>query len=141
MNKKQYQQKIKKLAKKYDLKLLLLFGSRLKNKKFLHPESDMDIAYVGQGELTGEEIINFNCDLIDIFKHDKIDVVDLKKAPPLLFFEISKNSLLLFGKEMDYLEFKAMAFKRFIDAQSLFELEELLLKKRQESLRNFLYAK
>lgn len=141
MNKNKYQIRIKKLAKKYDLKLLLLFGSQLRYKKFLHPESDVDIAYISQRELSGEEIINFNCDLIDTFNYNKIDIVDLKKAPPFLCFEISKNSKLLFGKKMDYLEFKAVAFKKYIDTHSLFELEDFLIKKRQKSLGNFIYDK
>lgn len=127
--------KIQEIAEKYDLKMLLLFGSQLKSKKLLHPESDVDIAYASKKKLTGDETVDLNCDLIDIFEHSKIDMVDLKKAPPLLRFEISQNSKMLFGDEMDYLEFKAQAFRIYIDAKPLFKLRDLLIRKRQELLK------
>jgi len=133
--------KIEEIAEKYNLKMLLLFGSQLKDKKLLHSESDVDVAYYAQRELTGKEAIDLNCDLIDTFGHDRIDMVDLKKAPPLLRFEISRNSKMLFGDEMDYLEFQAQAFRIYIDAKPLFKLRDLLIRKRQEELANFLYGK
>lgn len=133
-------QKIRDLAKRYNLKLILLFGSRIK-KKFLHLESDFDIAYLGKRDLTGEEEINLNCDLVDIFNSDKIDLVDLKKANPFLRYEVAKNSDLLYGNEIEYLEFKAFAFRDYINHRPLFDLRDFLIERRHKLLKESIYGK
>ena len=131
-------EKIKELAEKYQLKLMILFGSQVK-RKGVHKGSDFDVAYLSKKGLSGREIIDLNCDLMEIFQTDKVDLVDLKKADPFLRYEIAQNSQLLYGREMDYLEFKAFAFKDYINHRPLFELRELLMKKRHRSLAKFLY--
>ena len=40
-------EKIKKLARKYQLKVVILFGSQVK-RKALHQESDFDVAYLSE---------------------------------------------------------------------------------------------
>ncbi|MBU2578882.1 hypothetical protein KKA09_02080 [Patescibacteria group bacterium] len=136
-------QNFEKIAKKYELDLLLLFGSQVKNKKYIHQESDFDIAFAttAKKELNGKELIDLNCDLIDIFNCDRIDMVNLKNEDPFLRQEIAKNSQLLFGDEMDYLEFKAFAFRDYIDHQSLFDLQDILMKKRHQLLGELIYGK
>jgi len=129
----------KKIAQKYQLDLLILFGSRVKVKKFLTDESDFDIAYRAKKDLQGKEMINLNCDLMGLFKNDRVDIVDIKKADPLLKFAISRNSKLIYGDEIEYLNFKSSAFKSYIDAQPLFDLESKFIAKRQEALRGLLY--
>lgn len=130
---------IKKIAQKYDLELLLLFGSKVSGRT--HQESDFDIAYLSRKELSGKEMIDLNCDLMDVFESDRIDTVDLKKASPLLGYEISKNCQLLFGKELEFLEFKAVAFKKYIDAGPLFKLQDVLIKKKHRLLKETIYGK
>ena len=103
-------------------------------------ESDFDIAYRSKKDLSGKEIIDLNCDFIDFFHCDRIDLVDLKKDNPLLKYEIAQNSKLLYGEEIDYLKFKALAFRKYVDSQPLFKLQDILIKKRQEFLRNKIYG-
>ena len=118
---------IEKIAQKYNLEMILLFGSQVNGRaKF---DSDVDIAYSAQKLLPTNEKIDLNNDLCDFFKKDIVDQVDIKNANPLLLYEISQNSKLIFGKEIDYLEFRAFAFRNYIDSESLFNLEKLLIKK------------
>ena len=42
-------QQIRKIAQKYDLELILLFGSRVEGK--IHKESDFDVAYSSSRDL------------------------------------------------------------------------------------------
>lgn len=133
-------QKIDESAKKYSLKLVLLFGSHSR-EEFLHKESDFDIAYLSEEDLNAREVIDLNCDLMDIFNSDRIDLVDLKKTNPFLRYEIAKNCKLLFGDQMEYLEFKAFAFRDYINHQPLFQLRDFLIKKRQNLLRKSIYGK
>lgn len=130
-------EKINQCAKKYQLKLMILFGSQVKRSQ---KESDFDIAYLSKKDLSGKEIIDLNCDLIDTFNNDRIDLVDLRRANPFLRYEIAKNSQLLFGKEMDYLEFKAFAFKDYVNHRPLFELRDFLMERHHQSLGKFIYG-
>ncbi len=132
-------EQLNKLAKKYDLKLLLVFGSQA-DKKNLHQESDFDIAYLSKRELGGKELIDLNCSLADIFDNDKIDMVNLKKADPLLRYKIAERNKLLFGNKLDYLEFKATAFRIYIDSEPLFDLEDILIKRKQKLLKQSIYG-
>jgi len=133
--------KLNELAEKYQLKMMLLFGSQVrKQPEQLHQESDFDIAYLSKKDLSGKEIIDLDCDLMNVFNSDRVDLTDLKNANPFLRYEIAKNSQLLYGKEMDYLEFKAFAFKDYVGHRSLFELRDFLMKKRHRLLGKFLYG-
>lgn len=131
-------EKIKKIAQKYNLEMVLLFGSQVNGRA--KPNSDIDIAYSAQKLLSTNEKIDLNNDLCDFFKKDIIDQVDIKNANPLLLYEISQNSKLIFGKEIDYLEFKAFAFRNYIDSESLFKLEDLLIRKRHKELGKLIYG-
>lgn len=124
---------IAKIAKKYSLKLLLLFGSQANGKS--RPDSDFDIAYIAKKKLSMDEKIDLNNEFISFFNCDKIDLTDLKEADALLIYEISQNCKLLFGDDEEFANFKIFAFKNYIDHIPLFELEEKLVKKRQKLLK------
>ncbi|MCD5396096.1 MAG: nucleotidyltransferase domain-containing protein [Candidatus Pacebacteria bacterium] len=123
-------QKIKEIAKKYKLALILLFGSQVGDKKFLHKESDFDIGVLGQRKITPREEINLTCDFIKFFNSNKVDIVDLRKANPLLLYEIFNSHKILFCKDKNVYEaFKIYAQRRYREARVLFELRKTLLKK------------
>ncbi|MBU4480926.1 nucleotidyltransferase domain-containing protein [Patescibacteria group bacterium] len=131
--------KLKELAEKYQLKLMILFGSQVKER--FHQESDVDVAYLSKKDLSGKEIIALDCDLIDVFSQDRVDLTNLRQDNPFLSSEIAKNSQLLYGKEMDYLEFKAFAFKDYVNHQPLFDLTSILIRRRHLLLREKIYGK
>jgi hypothetical protein len=78
---------------------------------------------------------------MDIFESNRIDMVNLKNVNPLLRQEIAKNSRLLYGKEMDYLDFKAFSFKDYINHQFLFDLSSVLIRRRHQLLKEKIYGK
>lgn len=109
-------QKIKELAQKYDFLLFLLFGSQVGNKKYLHSESDIDLAFLSTRELSFEEEILLNTEFSGIFKTDRVETVNLKKASPLLLREIVNNFQILYEKERGIFDRLAIyAQKRFLD--------------------------
>ncbi|MBU4298623.1 nucleotidyltransferase domain-containing protein [Patescibacteria group bacterium] len=134
--------KLKELAEKYQLRMMILFGSQVrKQPRQLHQESDVDVAYLSKKDLSGKEIIALDCDLIDVFSQDRVDLTNLRQDNPFLRYEIAKNSQLLYGKEMDYLEFKAFAFKDYVNHQPLFDLTSILIRRRHLLLREKIYGK
>lgn len=129
---------IEKIAQKYNLEMVLLFGSQVNGRA--KPDSDVDIAYSAKKQLSANEKVDLNNDLCDFFKKDIVDQIDIKNANPLLLYEISQNSKLIFGKKICYLELKAFAFRNYIDSESLFNLEYLLIRKRHKELGKLIYG-
>lgn len=122
-------QKIKEIAKRYHLKLILLFGSQVK-QKFLHKESDIDIAFLPSKELDFEKEYHLNYEFTNIFSTDRVDTVNLRKAPPLLLKQIFQNHKILFCDDLKtYYRYRIYAFRLFIEAVPLFKLRDALIKK------------
>lgn len=132
--------KIEEIAKEFNLKLILLFGSQVNRQT--HPETDVDLAFLPENDFSFDDEIMLNSKLSGLFRDKKIiDSVNLKKANPFLKQEIAKNPLLLYGKEEDLFEFKAQAFRSYVDHLSLLSLEDFLIKKRQKLLAKSIYGK
>lgn len=116
------------LAEKYGLDLLLLFGSQVSGKT--HKKSDYDLGFISKQYKNLEELVKMEYEISEILKVGKIDLVDLKKAPPLLMKGVADNSLLLYQKEPTlYARFKIYASKLFIEARRLFDLREAVIQK------------
>lgn len=112
---------IKKIAQQYSLELLLLFGSKASGKT--HKQSDFDIAYLSKRELNLMEEAQLICDLMPVFKSDKVDLANLKKASPVLMKQIFDNHIILFCRNPKvYALYQIYAMKKFIEAKPLFEL-------------------
>lgn len=118
---------IKKIAKQFRLKMILLFGSSVKGS--LHPKSDLDIALLREGE-KGDQSLSFGeyADLLhalqQIFPHQKIDLSFINRADPLFLKKIVENCQLLFGSPKKLQELKIYAFKRYQDHSPYFKIEE-----------------
>jgi predicted nucleotidyltransferase len=126
MTKKQ-QLKIANIAKRYSLRLVILFGSFADGKD--GAESDMDIAVQFKKEsISFKKLIKLSMEMSQIFGED-IDLSVINRANPLLFKQISQNGVLLFGTHNDFTAFKTLAFHRYNDYLPFFKLEEEANKK------------
>lgn len=119
------------IIKKYDLKLLLLFGSRARGDA--RYDSDTDVAFMSGKKLDFNEKAKLMMDLLPVVKAEetKIDVVDVKTAHPLLLYLIMKDAKILYAEDMVFFyDIQAAAFKKYIEMKPHFELQkELLLSK------------
>jgi len=135
-------EKIKEFALENNVKFIVLFGSFAfgKNKK----ESDIDIAlYLNGDQLVFKNFPAYSKILAGLTKifgasDKRVDMVDLKTANILLRFEITSKGAPLYGEEIDYENYKSFAFRDYMDAKKLFELEDSLIKKRQKQIANIL---
>lgn len=120
--------KIEKLAEKYGLSLVLLFGSRAAGKT--HAQSDFDVAYLSKKPMDLMDEARLICDLMPVFRSDKVDLVNLKKAPPLLRKLIfDRHQVLFCADKAQYFAYQMYALRGYIEARPLFELRSLSLKK------------
>jgi len=124
---------LNKLAKKYSLHLILLFGSRANNTH--RNDSDYDIAIKSNKQLGMDDYFNLIDDL-EMELCEKIDLIDLKKQDdPLLNNNIAQNSTLLFEKEKGmYDDFQINAIYNYIDYFPLYKIEEEIVTQKLSTL-------
>lgn len=93
--------------------LFILFGSQSNGHAM--PASDFDIGVVTGKPLSLEEKNKLTEEVAKEFSfpEDKIDLVDLNQASPLLQMEAAKNGKLLKGSEEDFFKFKLLAWVRY----------------------------
>ena len=118
--------KIEKIAKKFRLKLVIIFGSFANGKN--KEGSDLDIAVLGSRGVSFDEQIGLINGFSIIFNKN-VDLSILNNANPLLLFEASKNSILLYGSRAEFAKFKLYAFNVYNDYAPYFEMEKNLNKK------------
>lgn len=97
------------------LRLVLLFGSAVSGK--IHKKSDIDLAFLFDKPV---DILTLTNRIIRLLHTDTVDVVDLKRASPLLKFSAVKSGMLLYEREPGmFHEFYSLAFRRYIDTKKL----------------------
>ena len=117
---KTQQDAIQDVARHYQLQLVLLFGSQSEGR--IHKESDVDVAYLPERPLSFEEEYRLNYEFTNIFRTDKVDTADLKKAPPLLLYAIFQHPVVLFQKnELVFPNYQVYAFKKYVETKPLYE--------------------
>ncbi|MBU0569548.1 nucleotidyltransferase domain-containing protein [Patescibacteria group bacterium] len=113
--------KLNAIRKKHNLSLVILHGSQAKGKT--HSKSDLDIAVVKRDRDTNFDLLALICDLGKLFKSDRVDLVDVTNADPLLMYAVAKKSKLLSGEKKDYEVFLLTAFKKYGDYLPYLKLE------------------
>lgn len=123
---------LKDIANKYSLELLLLFGSRVTGR--IHKESDYDIGYISSQKLTLDTEGQLIIDLLPVFgviDERLINLVNIRKAPPLLLYAMTGQCQVLFERKPPaFAVLRALAFKKYIETQPLYHEKERRLKER-----------
>lgn len=101
------------------LKLAIRFGSTVEGRA--RSDSDVDIAVLAERELTLAEQSEVVAALAQRFQfpEDRIDLVDLQNASPLLQHEVAEKGELLEGDPDDFLHFRVLAWKLYQDTARL----------------------
>jgi uncharacterized protein len=134
------QQKLEAVGRKLGLRLVVLFGSRATGSPPPTPESDLDVAVLGSR--TGPPLTLWSChqELAEAFEGFDLDLLLLHEADPLVRYEVMRQATLLYGDPDEFLEYRAFAFRDFVDSADLRELEDALFRKKLEFLRGELHG-
>lgn len=113
--------------------LIIAFGSQVQGRAT--SKSDFDFAVLkekplslaGRAKLAGHisEKLNIN--------EDKIDLIDLAAASPILKFEVARDGNLIDGDRADFIRFKVRAFKEYVDTAKFRRLREKIMTKKYAS--------
>ena len=102
-----------------DLQLLVLFGSVAKGRS--RAQSDLDLAVLCQGPADLDALY---LALAPRLRTDRFDVIDLRRAGPLLAFEVARSGLLLFEASPGlFRQFQSLASRRYADTRKLREAQ------------------
>ena len=112
---------------KYNLSLLFTFGS-FATERF-NDHSDIDVGYLAENSLNSDQELNLLTDLVFFFKQDRIDLVDMNKAAPLLLFEAANQAHVLYEKDDIFPRFQIRAFARYAETKFLRDLRRDYLNK------------
>lgn len=98
-----------------ELELLVLFGSVARGRAT--PRSDLDLA------VACEEAADLDALYLALAPRlgtDRVDLVDLRRADPLLAFEVARHGHLLFERRPGlFREFQSLASRRYCDTDKL----------------------
>ncbi|MDE3087894.1 MAG: nucleotidyltransferase domain-containing protein [Chloroflexota bacterium] len=137
MNRPDSKQSIAKVAKRYHLDLVVLFGSHAKG--YARPDSDMDIAVRAskmnwiRARRVPEwkwklEVIGAVAGAVDV--HNEVDVSFLNRAAPLFLFEVARCGKPLYqSKPTDFIIFQSYAARRYDDNEKFFRARAEFLRK------------
>jgi uncharacterized protein len=122
-----------KIAKKHDLKLLILFGSRARGDE--KKGSDWDFAYYPPAVFSVDDDMALFEDLMSLLSDEKIDLLNLKKTKKLyVAHKVFQTGKVVYEKEKGFFSrkkwdafFDWQDFKRYSDWQ--FELTKQNLKR------------
>jgi len=112
------------LFKDEGLRLVLLFGSAVSGK--VHKQSDIDLAFLFDRPV---DILSLTNRVIRLLHTDNIDVIDLRRASPLLKFSVIKNGSLLYERQIGMSnEFYSLAFRMYVDTKKLRDAQAIAIK-------------
>ena len=115
--------KLTPLLHEKELQFVLLFGSMASGRATR--QSDIDLAFMFDEPV---DIIALTNRAIRLLKTDKVDVIDLRRASPLLSFAGAKEGRLLFERTPGlFNSFCSLAFRRYIDTKKLRDAQERVI--------------
>ena len=93
------------------LELVVMFGSAARGRT--HSQSDLDVAVLSDGV---SDLDALYLALAPKLESARLDLVDLRRAGPILAFEIARSGLLLFERSPgSFRRFQSLASRRYAD--------------------------
>ena len=112
--------KIKELAEKYNLTLVVLFGSQPTGA--VHTKSDVDIAALGANSLDRFALAN---DLDKVFERNDVEVIDMNGASPTMMYVLVRDGKLLYENTIGaFMKWKFYAIREWINTAWLRKLSD-----------------
>lgn len=89
------------VAAEQRIEAFYLFGSRTGDTAT--PDSDLDAAVYTGGEFTGDDLLALHGDFVRLLRSDRLDLVWLNQADPVVAFSVIRDGRLLHYRDADRL--------------------------------------
>lgn len=123
-----------------ELRMVVLFGSHATGQPAPGPASDVDLAVAFHPGRERAGWWDTHKALSDVFPGAELDLAFLADADPLFRWEIMREGKLLWGDPLDHLEYRAFAYRDFVDSADLRSLERHLFERKMALVRERLRA-
>lgn len=125
-------ERLHRVAEKYGLDIVVVFGSRAKGRAV--PGSDIDVAvrFVKRDWGNVEVEMDLIGELVEAITGDgDVDVAFLNGASPLFLYHVACNALLLYEERPGiFALFQSYAARRYYDSQKFYAAQDRYLKER-----------
>lgn len=106
-------------------RLVILFGSVAKGRT--HEESDIDLGFLFDSPI---DIIELTNQVTRALKTDRVDVVDLRRASPLLRYEAARKGQVLYEREAgEFMQFLSLSYRMYVDTKKLRDAQEMVIRR------------
>jgi len=107
------------------LDLVILFGSSAEGRA--HKESDIDVGFLFDGP---RDILDLTNRVTRTLGTDDVDVVDLRRASPLLRYAAARHGAALYEREPgSFARFYSLSFRMYVDTEKLRRARDRALKR------------
>lgn len=130
--------KLQQIVEKYQLKLLVYYGSYARQEDYDPSRSDVDIAFISEQQLNSQQLFDLMSDLILLHRTSNIDLVNLQTASGLLKEAVANDGRVLYEKEEGYFqELCPYLYKCYYETRKFRQIKHALFEKKlAEELKN-----
>lgn len=120
--------RLKEIAYLHKITLIILFGSEVSGKSSKDSDLDLGILFDKPPSHVKEEKVLE--DFIHLFRTDRLDLVVLNYASPLLLFQVATKGKSIYEKPKgNFLKFSLTAYKRYWENSKFRRLKEGFLER------------
>lgn len=132
------QDKLERLVRRYQLRLLIYYGSYARKEDYSPSKSDIDIAFVSKSPLEGQQLFDLMTDLIVLHSKSAIDLVNLSTASGLLKEAIANDGRVLYEDEEGYFsKLCPYLYKSYYETRKFRQVKQAIFQKKlAEELKN-----
>jgi predicted nucleotidyltransferase len=133
-------EELERSCERLGVRLLVLFGSQSPGGLPPGPGSDVDLALSFGRDASRVPVLDLHEQLAPAFPGGQLDIVLLHDVDPLFRWEILERATLLYGDVDEFLEYRAFAYRDFMDSADLRALERTLSDRKMKRIRERLRA-
>jgi len=127
------QAQLESIAKRHDLRLIVLFGSQVSGRT--HPESDVDVAVLTRRPISDSKRLALWRDLGDVLGAE-VDLTFLDRVGPVLQNRIAREGKLLYeAGRYEWETYRSYLLRRYWDSAKFIEATERYVARRVQEMR------
>jgi predicted nucleotidyltransferase len=130
--------KLQEIVKRYQLRLIVYYGSYARQDDYNYSSSDIDIAFISKKQLDTQQLLDLMTDMIVLHKKSDLDLVDLQTASGLLKEAVANDGRVLYEEKEGYFqELCPYLYKSYYETRKFRQTQHALFKKKlAEEIRN-----
>jgi predicted nucleotidyltransferase len=130
--------KLRGIIERYQLRLLVYYGSYARQEDYNPTKSDIDIAFISKNQLDAQQLSDLMTDLILLHRKSDLHLANLQTASGLLKEAIANDGRVLFEEEEGYFQnLCPYLYKSYYETRKFRQVQQALFEKKlAEELKN-----